>query len=406
MLAKLNRWTHESAPRNGAWFIIVLYAVEFLDELIYGLHGAVLPVLRDDLGLTYTQIGLLFTIPALVAIFIEPVIGVLGDTRHRRAMVLGGIIATVISLLGVAAGQTYLIILAAFIVMASASGAYVNLAQATLIDLNPDRAEQTMTRWVLLGSIGAVVAPLIATAVFYLGYGWRGLYLGLAGTAGLYVAMLLRQKFDAHAGAEEESAAPGKLWEMLLEGFRNSELIRWVLIAELADLMLDKLLEVTGLYFHDVVGVSLAAASGAVAWSSTIGLIATIILVPVIERVSGLKLLRASAFIVLFAYVAFLLVPVVWLKYALIGLISICTSCWFPVLRAKSYQAMTGKSGVVTAVSSIANISSLFVPTMLGGLADAFGLKWAMWLLVLGPIALIFWLPRDKLSPNSEIRSI
>ncbi len=402
MLAKLNRWTRESAQRTGVWFVIVLYAVEFLDELIYGLHGAVLPYLRTDLALSYTQIGLLFTIPALVAIFIEPVIGLLGDTRHRRAMVLGGIIATVISLLLVAAGQTYLIILAAFIVMASASGAYVNLAQATLIDLNPDRAEQTMTRWVLLGSMGAVVAPLVATAVFYLGYGWRGLYLGLAGTAGLYVAMLLRQKFDAHAGADEESAAPGKLWEMLLEGFRNSELIRWVLITELADLMLDKLIEVTGLYFHDVVGVSLAAASGAVAWATTIGLIATILLVPVIERVSGLKLLRASAFIVFVAYVAFLLTPVVWVKYALIGLISLCTACWFPVLRAKSFQAMTGQSGVVTAVSSIANLSSLFVPTVLGGLADTFGLKWAMWLLVLGPIALIFWLPRDQPGLNND----
>jgi FSR family fosmidomycin resistance protein-like MFS transporter len=394
MLAKSNMWNR--ALSNSGWFVIVLYAVEFLDEFIYGMHGAVMPVLRNDLNLTYTQIGLLVTVPGLVAIFVEPVIGLLGDTRYRRTMVVGGIIATTISLLLVAGSSTYLFILAAFVIMASASGAYVNLAQATLIDRNPERAEHTMSRWVVLGSIGVTVSPLLATLSFYLGYGWRGLYLGLAGVAGLYVALLFRVKFNAHAGAEDESVAPGKLFQMLLEGFRNKELMRWVLITELADLMLDKLLEVTGLYFHDVVGVSIPAASGAVAWSSIVGLVGAVVLVPVIERISGLKLLRWSAVIVLFTYVAFLLVPVVWVKYILIGVISLCTAAWFPVLRAKSFQAMTGQSGVVTAVSAMVNASSLFVPTVLGGLADMFGLRWAMWLLVLGPLSLIIGLPREK----------
>jgi len=396
MLAKLNTFARE---RNGVRLVLVLYSVEFLDELIYGMHGAILPFLKTDLALTYTQVGLLFTVPGLVSIFAEPVIGLLGDTRHRRAMVLGGIIATVASLLLVAGGETYLVILGAFVVMASASGAYVNLAQATLIDLNPDRAEQTMARWVLLGSIAVTVAPLIATAAFYFGYGWRGLYFGLAGTAGLYVMMLLRQRFDAHAGAEEESVAPRKLWAMLIEGLKNAELLKWVLITELADFMLDKLLEVTGLYFHDVVGVSMAAASGAVAWMSTVGLLGSIAFVPVVERVSGVKLLRITAAIVLLAYITFLLAPVVWLKYALIGLISFCTAGWFPILRAKSFQALPGQSGVVMAVSSLANVSSLFVLFIVGRVADMFGLGTAMWLLVLGPAALIVGLPRGNGGP-------
>jgi FSR family fosmidomycin resistance protein-like MFS transporter len=396
MLAKLNMWVRRL---NVAWFVLVLYSVEFLDELIYGMHGAVLPFLKTDLALTYTQVGLLFTIPGLVSIFAEPVIGLLGDTRHRRAMVLGGIIATVASLLLVAGGETYWVILGAFIVMASASGAYVNLAQATLIDLNPERAEQTMARWVLLGSVAVTVAPLIATAAFYLGYGWRGLYFGLASTAGLYAMLLLRQRFDAHAGAAEDPVALRRLWAMLIEGLRKAELLRWVLITELADLMLDKLLEVTGLYFHDVAGVSLAAASGAVAWMSTVGLVGSIVLVPVVERVSGVKLLRVTAVIVLVAYVAFLLAPVVWLKYALIGLISFCTASWFPTLRAKSFQALPGQSGVVMAVSSLANVSSLFVPFIVGRVADLFGLGTAMWLLALGPAALIVGLPRRNGGP-------
>jgi FSR family fosmidomycin resistance protein-like MFS transporter len=401
MLAKLNTFAQQ---RSMLLFIIALYSVELLDELIYGMQGAVLPYIKTDLALTYTQVGLLFTVPGLVSLVAEPIIGLLGDTAHRRAMVLGGIIATVAGLAIIASGQTFLVILFAFTLMASASGAYVNLAQATLIDLNPARTGQTMARWVLLGSIGVATSPLIATAVFYLGYGWRGLYLALAGVAGFYTAILLRQKFDTHAGANEESISPRKLGRMLLEGLRNSELLRWMLLTELADLMLDKSLEVTGLYFHDVVGVSLAGASGAVAVATTMGLVGSVVLVPIIEKVSGLRLLRATALLVLAAYVTYLLVPVVWLKYALLGLISFCTASWFPTLRAKCYEVLPGQSGLVMAVGALANVSSLFVPLVIGRLADRVGLGWAMWLLALGPVALIVGLPRGRNGAGTDKR--
>lgn len=391
MLAKLNTF-----QRRLPLFIIVLYAVELLDELIYGLHSAVLPYIKTDLALTYTQIGLLFTVPGLVGIVCEPLIGLLGDTRHRKALVMGGIIATVAGLLCIALGQTFALILIAFSAMGTASGAYVNLAQATLIDLNPRRAEHTLARWVLMGAIGVMVSPLVATAAFYLGYGWRGLYLALAGAAGAYVAVLLRQKFDAHDGAAEETISPRKLLRSLLTALRNPELLRWILLAELSDFMLDKLLEVTGLYFHDVVGVSFAAASFAAAVFTVAGLIGNALLVPALERVSGLRVLRVTAVVVLAAYVAFLLVPAVWIKYVLIGLISFSTAGWFSTLRAKCFQALPGQSGLIIAATSLGNISGLFVPFIVGRVADALGLQWAMWLLAVGPLALIVGLPREQ----------
>jgi FSR family fosmidomycin resistance protein-like MFS transporter len=88
--------------------------------------------------------------------------------------------------------------------------------------------------------------------------------------------------------------------------------------------------------------------------------------------------------------VALLAIPIVWLKYVLIAVIGLSTASWFVVLRAKCYEALPGQSGVVVAVTSLANISSLFVPLLLGGLADSFGLQTAMWLLIIGPVALIW----------------
>jgi MFS transporter, FSR family, fosmidomycin resistance protein len=371
-----------------------LYGVELLDELIYGLQGAVLPQFKSDLGLSYTQVGLLFAVPAMIGIVGDPIIGLLADTHHRRALVMGGIIATALGLLLTGVGRTFTVILLAFSILYVASTAYVELAQATLIDRDSTRAEQTMARWTWLGSLGVTIAPLLVTALFYLGYGWRGLYLSLAGMAGIYAALLFRQPFDSHAGAEKR-AQPRELLSDLVAALKTRELVRWLVLTELADFMLDKLLEVTGLYFHDVVGVDLGAASAAVAIFTIAGLVGDTLLVPLLENVSGLRLLRVSALVVLTAYVALLLVPIVWLKFVLIGILSFCTAGWYAILRGRTYAALPGQSGMVIAVSALGNLSSIVVPFAIGRIADTFGLSWAMWLLALGPIALIIGLPKE-----------
>jgi fucose permease len=210
--------------------------------------------------------------------------------------------------------------------------------------------------------------------------------------AALFAIALFQQRFDSHDGARAEPQSARVLARNLLAALRQRSLLKWVILTELADFMLDKLLEVTGLYFHDVAGVSLAGASAAVAVSTIAGLIGSGLLVPALERLTGVRVLRVSAVAVLLAYVVFLVVPVIWLKYVLIGVISFATAGWFAILRAKTFEALPGQSGLVVAVTSLANISSLFVPVLLGGIADAVGLQSAMWLLAIGPVALIIGL--------------
>jgi FSR family fosmidomycin resistance protein-like MFS transporter len=376
--------------RGTLLFVVVLYGVELLDEFIYGLFGAVLPTIKTELALTYMQVGLLFTLPGLIGVMGEPIIGLLGDTRHRRALVLGGIMATAIGLTLIAGARQYLPLLLAQCIMYVASGAYVNLSQATLIDRDPRRAENTMARWVLMGAIGVTLSPLLITLVLSLEGNWRAVFLSTAIAAGAFAVLLFRQRFDGHVGAEDEVGSLKQLGQSLILALRSRALIKWVILTELADFMLDKLLEVTGLYFHDVAGVSLPAASAVVTVSTIAGLIGSFALVPLLEKINGVRVLRVSAFIVLFAYAALLVIPIVWVKVVLIAVISLSTAGWFVVLRAKCYEALPGQSGVVVAVTSLANISSLFVPLLLGGIADALGLQTAMWLLIIGPIALIW----------------
>ena len=96
------------------------------------------------------------------------------------------------------------------------------------------------------------------------------------------------------------------------------------------------------------------------------------------------------------AFGSYLLAPVIWIKIVLVGVVSISTASWFPVLRAKSFQTVEGQSSVVMAVGSAANLSSLFAPLVLGWLADWLGLSTAIWVLALGPLALLIGLPRER----------
>ena len=52
-------------------------AVELIDELVDGTKGAALPLMRHDLGLSYTQLGLLASVPVLIGSFAELPMGLL-----------------------------------------------------------------------------------------------------------------------------------------------------------------------------------------------------------------------------------------------------------------------------------------------------------------------------------------
>ncbi len=124
--------------------------------------------------------------PLLAGGLLELPLGVLaGQGRRRRLVILGGGIIFVLTLLGVASARSFTTLLCAFVAFYPASGAFVSLTQAEVMDAWPDRQTQVMARWDLAGSTGAVAGPLLLTAVLASGGGWRVGYLVLAGIAAL-----------------------------------------------------------------------------------------------------------------------------------------------------------------------------------------------------------------------------
>ena len=144
----------------------------------------------------------MLSVPNLVSLVVEPLLGVVAVTWRRRALVLGGGVCFAAGLALAAGASSFWILLVAFCVLYPASGAFVALSQASLMDLEPERREHNMARWTFAGAVGAVTGPLLLAGVAWAGLGWRWLFLSFALLA-LALVLLARRAPDTDAGQDD-----------------------------------------------------------------------------------------------------------------------------------------------------------------------------------------------------------
>ena len=217
---------------------IIYLIIEFVDELVFGVGEVALPLMRNDLALTYTQIGLLLSLPGILGAFIEPFIGILGDVWRRRILIITGGILFTISLFMTSVSYSFILLLASFILFFPSSGAFVSLSQASLMDSDPARHEQNMARWTFAGSLGVLSGPLLLGLFLYFGLGWRGTYAALASFSSLCLLAALR-----YLPVDKHSASAFPSLRVVFEGFRAAfatlkrpDVLRWLLLLEFAGL--------------------------------------------------------------------------------------------------------------------------------------------------------------------------
>lgn len=399
ILARIRRTPHQllsRLPRRLSGVMVLFLLIEFLDELVYGAGEAAWPMIRTDLSLSYVQIGLALSMPGLINIFIEPLLGVLGNTGRRRALVLGGGVVFVTALILYALTPSFELFLFAAVLFHPASGAFVSLSQATLMDLDPQRHEQNMARWTFAGSAGVTLGPLLLGLFVFAGLTWRWLMAGMA-LFGLAILLLAWWGFPIHlpnqAGEEDHLTIYAAL-RRVLGLLRRGEVLRWVILLEFSDLMLDVLYSFLALYLVDVVRLEPAAAAlGVTVWTA-VGLAGDFLLIPLLEHIKGLNYLRVSVLLELALFPAFLLVKPPWLKFVILGALGFFNSGWYSILKGNLYSQIKGQSASMLVLDNVAALFGKLIPLGIGLAATQFGLGNAMWLLLLGPLALLVGLPR------------
>jgi len=395
-LSKIKIWG-SAVPISIIFLLIVFY-----DEFVYAVGYTALPVLRADLKLSYTQVGLLMGLPTVINTFIEPVLMLLGDTSLRKRLILSGGVGMSLTALMIAGVRSFPVLLLAEILSYPSSGAFVTLSQASLMDTNHGREGKMMARWAISGSLANLIAPLIMAGGFALGWGWRWAYVSLFIWGVLLTLSLVKRRLPSQRVHSDSS--PKEILLELLQGLwetvQNPKFMRWVILLELADLMMDVFTGFAALYFADVTGLSSTQVALVLSLMMLAGLTADLLLLPLLEKFNGRWIVRISAAMVIPLYAAFLLAPWPLIKVGLVVLIKLSTLGWYAVMEGEAFASVPGRSGTVSAIGSLSGLLMGGLIAALGWIAESVSLQLTMWLLLAGPVALALFVPRPVVESN------
>ncbi len=372
-----------------------MLATGLLDEFYFGLQEASWPAIRTDLEMNYLLIGLVLGVPGLVSGVVEIGLGVAGDTRLRKPLIIGGGVLLGASMLTAAASVNGWMLLGATILLFPASGAFVSLSQASLMDMEPARHQQNMARWTFVGSLGVVLGTLTVAGASELGVSWRWLFAA-AGVAVLAVTVSMSKFQFGGSSSDREFTFATMFKDIVAMGrsLRSFEVTRWLGLFVFGDLMVGVMFGFIALYFVDELSVGLTQAALAVSIWTMVGLVGDFALIPFLERFNGMLYLRISAFLVIGVFSAFLLVDNYWVAVVLLGLVGLLNAGWYSIPQGKLYSAMPGRSGSVVSIVSASAIFISLAPLGVGALASAAGLQTALWVMLAGPVALLIAVPR------------
>jgi FSR family fosmidomycin resistance protein-like MFS transporter len=368
-----------------AWLLLL---IEAYDEVAYGALGAALPAIRLDLHLDYAQVGLLLGVPALLSFAVEGTILLGGDSPHRKRLIAAGGIGLAAAFAAKALAPSLPALLLATTLGYTASGVFVALSQATLVDAHPGQEAHAMARWTLAGSLGATLGPAALAAALNAGVDWRAAMAALA-VAGLVLTLgALPARIQPHPAAADLPESESRV-ASLRGAVSNRRLLTWILLDHVSDLGGDVFTAYLPLYLVDVGGASLAQAALGSAALQASDLVAGALLIPILRRWPPLRVLPWSAAASLLAFAAWLLIPGLAFKLVLLMPIGFARACWYPVLQGEAYASHQGRSAAVSAMGALFGPLGAGLVWAMGATAGLVGIGRAMWLVLVGPLALL-----------------
>jgi FSR family fosmidomycin resistance protein-like MFS transporter len=376
--------------------MITFLFVEYFDELVFTIVGVAMPFLRDDLGLDYAQIGLLFGAPAILSTVLEPAVLLLGDTPLRGRLMLAGGLLLGMAFLLIGGADSFPVLLLALTVSYPASGAFVGLTQATMIERHPARESEMMARWTAAGTLGSLSGPVLFAGLVALGLSWRAPFV-LLGAVCLGLALVVRRPQPFRPTPLNWRSISKELRFNLQATIRLRRLWRWLLLLPLADLMLDVFFGYIALFLTDVVGLPPATAALAVTiW--LLGFLAGQVLLA--RRLAGQdvrRLIRWTSAATLVLFPLWLVAPGGAVgRLAGLFVLGLLASPWYPLLQGEAFASFPGRAATVTALTSVTGTAGGILAILAGMVAASFGLTAGLALLLLGPLGLLVFTPEGS----------
>lgn len=187
----------ESSVKEQKSALLVVALAVFTDMLIYGLIVPILPSYAVSLGISQTEIGLLFSSYAITLLLATPIFGALSDKIGRRSPMLWGLFGLAGATLLFAFAKSFWVLLAARGLQGIAAAITWTSGLALLADLYPPQERGKAMGIALSGqAAGTLLGPTLGGLLYQLG-GYQLPFLiatGMALLDGLLRFFLLQDK--------------------------------------------------------------------------------------------------------------------------------------------------------------------------------------------------------------------
>ncbi|HSB40257.1 MAG TPA: multidrug effflux MFS transporter [Methylomirabilota bacterium] len=139
------------------------------------------------------------------------VYGPLSDRFGRRGALIGGLALYTVSGLACALAPTIAILIGARVLQALGGGAGPVVARAVIRDLyERERAARVFSYMSMVQSLNPMLAPVVGGFV-HEAFGWRGVFLVLAGAGALFVALMAAGVRETNVRRDPGALRPGQL---------------------------------------------------------------------------------------------------------------------------------------------------------------------------------------------------
>ena len=158
-----------------------------------------------ELGISTTQVGLMFVAAAVLGVVIAPLAGLLSDHVGRRPVILAAIAVEAASLGSFLSVRSFIPVLVAFAIYNGATAAAGGVSMPLIADVTPpDDREEAFSATRIVINLGSMLGPVLGAGLILMS--WDALFIG--GTAALILMLVVAAAFlpgsGAYAGDEDD----------------------------------------------------------------------------------------------------------------------------------------------------------------------------------------------------------
>lgn len=194
---RLKRVFHQWGGSTALFFAFIHLA----NDLPTGLLMAMLPLIREDLGLNYLQAGVVIAAHHIITGLAQFPGGWLGDRFSRQMVITVGLGGVGLTAVAVGLSSAYYPLLAVLVVMGIFGGAYHPSATSMLSNyFEEERRGRVIAVHLIGGSLGFTLGPILGGLIARM-LGWHPAFI-ILGIPTVIAALLVMVKFKDYAHLE------------------------------------------------------------------------------------------------------------------------------------------------------------------------------------------------------------